>query len=180
VRQRAAHFGGIRSSVLTLGGTRLKMARMRRLLLLLACLPGAGLLVQGVPACTGDSGGCNEAGLASSPAFLLPFRDQVEEGKCTVTATVYEPSRGQSWMECVPYGDDCLCQGGGLPGVYEVTVYDLESSEELDDAEVTVYAAPPPECRDAEVTRAFDDAFLHGYLGAGGLGGGGGAGGAEP
>jgi hypothetical protein len=30
------------------------------------------------------------------------------------------------------------------------------------------------------VTRAFDDAFLHGYLGAGGLGGGGGAGGAEP
>jgi|GEM_PF-3187028 len=160
------------------------MARMRRFLLLFGFVPGAGLLLQGIPACTSDAGGCSESGLAISPAFIVPFQGQVDEGSCTVTATVYDAAAGVTWMECVAYGTDCVCQGGGLPGVYEVTVYETESGEEIDDAEVTVRAAPPPECRASEVTRPFDDAFLHGYFGEGGFGAGGeaggGAGGAEP
>jgi hypothetical protein len=150
---------------------------MRRFLLLLAPLAASGLASQALPACAGDSAGCNQTSLANSPAFLLPFEGEVDEDGCTIAGFAVDEAGAQTPMECVEYGEDCLCLGGALPGVYEVAIVDVESGDEIDDMEVTVHAAPPPDCRAPEVTRPFDAAFAHTFFGVGGHGG---VGGAEP
>src|SRR5688572_27178739 len=98
---------------------------MRRFLLLVTPLAASVLVAQALPACAGDSGGCDPASLANSPAFLLPFEGEVDEDGCTVGALVVDETGTQEPMDCVEYGEDCLCQGGGLPGVYEVAVLDV-------------------------------------------------------
>lgn len=153
---------------------------MRRFLVVLTLLLASGSAVQALPACTADSSGCDPTGLALSPAFLLPFEGEVDESGCTIGALVADEAGNQTPMDCVDYGEDCLCVGGGVPGVYEVSVLDLESGDEIDDLEVTVHPAPAPDCRAPEVTRPFDGAFAHTFFGVGGQGGGGGVGGAEP
>lgn len=154
------------------------MAAMNRFLPLLVSLSAAVLLAPAIPACASDPSGCDQGLLAQSPAFFLPFEDRVDEAGCTVTAFIYDSEGGRQRMQCVAYVDDCLCRGGGLPGVYEVVVYDRDSTLQIDDAEVTVTAAAAPDCRESNVTRPFDGAFRHSYYGAGGAAGAGGEAGA--
>jgi hypothetical protein len=150
---------------------------MRRLLVVVPALAIGASLALAMPSCATDSAGCNQGQLATEPAFLLPFVGRTDEDGCTVGAAHYDQAGNRTVMECGVYYEDCLCQGGGVPGVYEVVVYDVESGEEIDDCEVTVYSAAAPECRESEVTRGFHGAFRHSFFGVGGAGGAGGAGG---
>lgn len=156
------------------------MGPMNRFLWALAPVGAALLLAPNVPGCAGNSSGCNDGQLARDPAFVIPFEDRVDEVGCTLSAFLYDEAGTRTRMQCAAYLEDCLCQGGGLPGIYELVVYDRESSAEIDDAEVTISSAAAPECRSVEVTRPFDGAFRHSFYGAGGAGGAGGAAADEP
>ncbi len=141
----------------------------------LASAAAAGVLLSwGLPSCT-SAGACDEAQLASSPAFLIPFEGAVDETGCTITAFTTDEAGVNQQMHCLASGEYCECYGGGLPGTYSLRVFDLETGQEIDQAEVVVVSEPAPECRSSSVTVGFTGAFSDTFFGAGGAGGAGGA-----
>ena len=127
-------------------------------------------------ACSSSS--CDEADLKQVPAFVVPLEGFVEDGKCTVYGYAVGESAGQQQLLCYAGLESiCNCYGGTIIDDYQVEMYSVASGEQIDEAEISVKAAPANTCRLPELTAPFTGALRGTTLGVGGLGGAGGAGG---
>src|SRR5690606_7395734 len=146
---------------------------------LVAALRGLPLLAGALLISSCSTSPCDDAELLRTPAFYLELPDSATDAGCTVVGFLTSESGEQSQMRCVSVGKEvCACQGGGLPGDYELIIVDVQTSQQLDRAAVSIESAAAPRCRESFVKEAFTGAYrgAEGGVGAGGAGRAGGAG----